>query len=172
MVKMIIKKYTVIDVPNSPTALSIEEAIQLGKYLDTRRKQQLGLDVSSIQGKPVKQFHWDEQQLILEFEDNLFLEIKIINQLIDIRVVNSHSICTNRELVFDLSFDEICPEGLQMLWEPQSIADKYIGKKFIKLQIGDQFAWLYFQEVHLLLYCTWNKIREKDTLLLTWEESE
>jgi hypothetical protein len=59
-----------------------------------------------------------------------------------------------------------------MLWEPQSIADKYIGKKFIKLQIGDQFAWLYFHEVPLLLYCTWQQIREKDTLLLTWEESE
>jgi hypothetical protein len=169
---MITKNYTVIDIPKFPTANSIEEAIYLGGYLDMRRQQELGLEISQIQGKVVKQFHWNEQQLLLEFENTLFLKIEIINQLLDIKLVDSHSICTNRDIVFSLSFDEVYPSGLQILRNPQYIANKYIGKNFIKLQIGDQFVWLYFQDMHFLIHCTWYKVRESDTLFLSWEESE
>jgi hypothetical protein len=167
--KMEIKKITIINsLWCDPTFTTPEAAINYSTFYDQKRKQELGLDITSIYGQVVKQFHWDNQNLILEFNDGLFLKITICDQIFDIQIVKSHFVITDRNTIFDITM----PSGMQYQWTPQKIAEKYIGQEFVKIYLGEHEMWLYFKAMPLLIYCTIDTIKESKQLFLSWIESE
>jgi hypothetical protein len=156
------------EIPLSPGFSKPEEAIAFAKYIDDKRKSELNLELTQIQGKIVNSFHWDEQNLILEFERNLYLHLTIEDQLLCVRITNNHAVKTDQNTIYE----KIYSENLKILFLPQKIIQKYIGKTFMKIQLGERFAWLYFREMPLLIFCVVHSIKESDKPFLSWDESE
>jgi hypothetical protein len=154
--------------PTIPAFDTLEGAINYSKDTNQKRMFELGLDITLVQDQCVKQFHWDDQNLVLEFDDDLFLNFSIRNQYLDIRIEKNNSIVTDRKMVFKIQYSS----GMNAIWNPQKIANTYTGKKLVKMQIGEQYAWLYFHKELLLIFCTVHTIKESDNLFLLWDESE
>ena len=149
---------------------SPEKAMWLGKHIDIIRKQQLNLDTSSIKGKTVSQFIWDDTHLVLEFSNDLFLIIEILaspkhNQFLSISIATTHKINTSHNIIYH----EVYPRGTVYDWNPDEVACKYSGKIFRGIYIGDESAYLYFYEADMLIRCG-IQVLDDDKKVLSWAE--
>lgn len=160
--------HTITDIFSGPTAKTLNEAVALGKQLDMIRKRELGLDLASIRGKYVEEFHWDDTHLIIELSGKIFLELIAENGLINIKIVDYLKIDTDREIIVD----QTMLNGRIYVWNRQAIADYFRGTLFQNIEIGEQFVWIYFQNRRTLLHCVLQKIKECDSLTLAWYEGE
>jgi len=156
-----IVEYSIFGYPSPGEAISAAEAIH------RQRMQEMNLNLDDVIGKRVLNFHWDDQNLALEFENGLFLELMSKNKLLHAHLTDKINISTDR----DTTFEEHYPSGSTSVWAPHEIADNYIGKVFTNIQIGRQDAWLYFKNMPLLIFCLLMKIKESDKLFLSWDES-
>ena len=165
------KKITIlksITFEKTPTFSSLEASISYSKEVDVRRKSEMCLDLSLIQGKTIRQFHWDDQHLLLEFETDLFLVVSIEETLLKLQIEKCPRIISKAEEIYEITFSQ----ELQLQINAQEIADKYQGKKFLNVTIGDHYAWLYFEGMRDLIFCTIDVIKESNNLFLSWNESE
>ena len=144
------------------------DAIEFGKKNNTKRQEELKLDITPIQGRKVVQFHWDLEQLALQFDNYLFLKIHLSHDDTNVSVVKDISIQTNWFLAFDLLFSGT----YSFLWKPSEIAKKYTGKIFEKIWLGENHLFLYFREMPLLIFCHVTQDVTNDRLILTWSESQ
>jgi hypothetical protein len=145
-----------------------EDAINYAKYIDDKRRSELKFDVTRVQGKIVNLFHWNEQNLVLEFEEDLYLRITIVDRLISVQVANNNLVQTDR----NITYEKIYSKNMKVDFCPQCITKKYIGKTFTNIQIGERVAWLYFHGMPLLIFCVVHSIKESEELFLSWDESE
>jgi hypothetical protein len=144
------------------------DAIEFGKKNNAKRHEELELDITPIQGRKVVQFHWDLEQLALQFDNDLFLKIYLFRDDINVSVVKDISIQTDWFLAFDLLFSET----YSFLWNPSEIAKKYTGKIFENIWLSENHLFLYFREMSLLIFCHVTQDVTNDRLILTWSESQ
>ena len=162
------KEVTLADLTFTRTFRSPYEAIEYSRQSDLEQKRKFNFDAFPIRGKVVRQFHWNEQQLVLEFEENLFLRIFIRDHdEIEIGVIASNTIETHENVSYSITWP-----NSWVLWRPSVIAQKYAGKTFSKVHLGQKHVYLYFENTPLLIFCTMNKNVLNGELFLTWDESE
>ena len=155
----------------TPGFATIADAVESGKKTNAQRHKELGLDVTPIQNRKVVQFHWNLEQLVLQFDNNLFLRICLFrdnDEKINVSVEKNICIQTDWFLEFDLLISGTLP----FLWKPSEIAKKYTGKIFEKIYLGESYLYLYFREMQLLIFCHVEQDITNDRLILTWSESE
>jgi hypothetical protein len=163
------RKITIIEsLPFNMSFTTPQDSIMYSKMTDQKRKLELELDISFIRGMKVSQFYWDDQNLVVELDNTTFLITTIEQSNLTIKISPTHSIVTNRNVIYEITF----PSGRKIQRVPQKIAQKYIGKEFFDIKIGVQHAWFYFKNMPLLIFCTIDRIRESNELYLSWEESE
>ncbi len=146
------------------------DAIAYGQRCNQQRKQELGLDISPLQGKIARKIHWDEQTLVLEFENNLFLEISTRNpERMDVIIKDTASVnATDTSISYNIKYENYGPFS----WKPNEIAQEYSGKIFENIYLGERHVYLYFKYTHLLIFCTMHKNIENGNLFLMWDKSE
>lgn len=150
---------------------NIMDAIEYGKKTHTQRHAELGLDITPIRNRKVVQFHWDFEQLALQFDNDLFLRVYLDcnkDDRIYVSVVKDICIQTDRFLAFDL----LMSETHSFLWKPFQIAKKYTEKVFKGVSLGERHLNLYFPEMPLLLFCCVEQDITNDRLMLFWSEGE
>ncbi len=143
-----------------------------GEQYHALRKSQFQLDISPLQGKVVRQIHWDDRTLILEFERATFLQISTFVEPqngchYNVRIVNSHSVKTDREAVTKWGYEHGIYDD-----KYQEIANIYIGKTFTNVYCGPQNVFLYFLHMPLLILCTVVQVVESEKFVLSWGESD
>ena len=102
------------------------DAITHGKMINNQRRKELGLDITPIRNRAVIQFHWNFDQLILEFESNLFLRTCLSGDKINVALRGFVDIKTDENLAFDL----LLSGNYCYIWNPSKIAKDYTGKIF------------------------------------------
>jgi hypothetical protein len=163
------RKITIIEsLPFNISFTTPQDSIMYSKMIDQKRKTELGLDISVIRGMKVSEFHWDDRNLVIELDNTTFLITTIKQSNLTMKISTTHSIVTNRNVIYEITF----PSGRRIQRSPQKIVQKYIGKEFYNIQIGEQYAWFYFKNMPLLILCTIDKIQESNELYLSWAESE
>ena len=144
------------------------DAIEYGKRTNEQRHKELGLDTTSVRNRAVVRFHWNFEQLILQFEDNVFLKIYLSHDRLNVSVEDKIDIQTNRFQAFNLFFSGTNP----FFWNPSEIAKGYTGKIFENIYLGESELFLYFRGMPLLIHCCVEQDVTNNRLFLFWSESE
>lgn len=153
---------------NSPEA-SIFNGISYNDY----RKNKLSLNVSLLQGKRVKEFYWNFDTLVLEFEQDLFLVIHALENAPDNDYMRLSIETTNHVVTLydSLVITIIGPAGTaDNTANYRELANKYIGKAFKDVFLTPNGVFLYFNEMPLIIQCMVCELEKPCGKFLTWFE--
>jgi hypothetical protein len=143
-----------------------EAAIIGGQRTDSNRKKELGLYIDSIRGLPVRTFRWSPNRLALTFDkESLVLE----NKPAEIQVFVSNNLIPT-QFTDQTIYEIVYSSGSIATWNPILIATKFVGKKFMNIQLTHRIVWLYFHKSPTLIEVIQCPVREFSLPILHWEE--
>ena len=142
-------------------------AILYGKYINKKLRSELPFDLDQFIGRNVRQFHWNDLCLALEFAEDEFLVLRMIDDSLRILPEKTLFFIRKHNVVY-----EIKTKYHSFLWEPRNIANKYTGKCLVNIHFAEQEIYLYFQNMPFLIHCSINYFENTNEKFLLWTESE